>query len=715
MTSLIKKIKSKYIQKVLFDYVPLNLKIEILKYNKNILYNNINREDLKKYLILKKIIKPIANCEDYLSIINRIFSNKKINDNLTIFCNYLNKNGFIPQINKINDNKEILNYINSFKIGFNNEFIDNFYDNNNIFEFIKLYEFCNKYGNKLKEITLMDNNIPNIYDKKECYFILKYIIKNSNIEKIEDRHFDGDKSLFLKIFDLDYNEEIYEHKYTKEKNQKDIIDIIKGIKYYSLYFDEHLDKNKTIKNFIDIILLNALKLEELKITQINKENSSYFAKLLKNLNNLKVLSIYKSDDELLFNNIANVIKDNSLFKLEMNLNYFDEGINIINKNLNSLRELTIKINHKKDNNNKILKVLSNIVKLNKLKIFAKFPIIYENNINYLEFNLIEFLEIPIYIKHNVFDFNSFFEKLPKLKILKFNGIHFSNKIEILEQNINILKNYKLDANLIKNLQKIKFINCQKNSSFFIIKVIQLLSETKIKDNITEIKIENCEFDENININNLFESFLHFKNITNLHLNNIIFKKGQNFYYDKFNNFQKLEKLYFKGLDCEQNNIHLLSFLSYLSEKCKYLSDIGLSCKKLNSDDMNLILPKLKNFKFISKIHLFDGYTISDYFSFRDKNYIEIINLNSIDDYYLIDIRDINIKKENNYKITKSTIYPKIFINDYIKENKNNKFCNKSEKYYSYQNLFSSNSHIKILHYSHNEKSFILSELINKEL
>ena len=29
----------------------------------------------------------------------------------------------------------------------------------------------------------MDNNIPNVYDKNECYFILKYIIKNSNIEK----------------------------------------------------------------------------------------------------------------------------------------------------------------------------------------------------------------------------------------------------------------------------------------------------------------------------------------------------------------------------------------------------------------------------------------------------------------------------------------------------------------------------------------------------
>jgi len=36
------------------------------------------------------------------------------------------------------------------------------------------------------------------------------------------------------------------------------------------------------------------------------------------------------------------------------------------------------------------------------------------------------------------------------------------------------------------------------------------------------------------------------------------------------------------------------------EKCKYLIDIGLSCKKLNSDDMNLILRKLKNFKYFDE-------------------------------------------------------------------------------------------------------------------
>ena len=713
MNSVIKRIKSKYIVKSLFEYVPLNKTLEIIKYNKNIFNNIFNNKEYKNILILKKFIKPIANCEDYLPIIKRIYNNNPINNpnnNCSLFCDYINKNIFIPQINKLNDNKEILNSLKSFKIGFNYQFIDNFYNNNNIFEFKILYDFCNEYGNKIKEITFMDNNIPNVYDKNECYFILKYIIKNSNIEKIEDRYFDGDKSLFLQLFDLDYNDEIYEKYYTQykiKKNEKDIVEIIKGLKYYSLYFDECFDKNKVIKSFIDVILLNALKLEELKITEINKENTSYFVKLLNNLNNLKALSICKSDDELLFNNIANVIKDNSLFKLDMNLNYFEEGINIINKNLNSLTELTIKINRKREDN--ALKILSNIVNLQKLKIIAKFPIVYKNNINYLDFKKLEFLEIPLYIKDYIFDFNNFFEKIPKIKTLIFNGIHFKNNNEIKEQNINILNNYKLNVNLVKYLQKIKFYNCQKNSSLFILKFLQILSV--IKDNIISIKIENCEFDENININNLFDSISIFKNISNLQLNNINFKKGQNFYYDKFNNFQRLEKLYLKGIDYEQNNIHLLSFLSYLYEKCRYINDIGLSCKKLNSDDINLILKKLKNFKYISKINLFDGYTNLDYYAYRDKNYIELIDFNTINDYCLIDLRNINIKKKINSMTSKSYIYPKISINNYIHDN-NNKFCNKIEKYYCYQNLFTHNSNIKIIHYSNNEKTFIICEIIN---
>ena len=434
----------------------------------------------------------------------------------------------------------------------------------------------------------------------------------------------------------------------------------------------------------------------------------HFITLLKNLKNLKSLSITSIPDNELFNDISNVINDNSLNKLEMNLNYFDEGINIINKNLNSLKELIIKIKYKREDSLQIVQTLSKIVNLTKLKIIAKIPIINEDNIKYLSFNNLKYLEMPLYIKKSMFNLNNFFGKTPNLETIIFNEIHFSNNITIRDQQIN------LNVNLLKKLKKIKFLNCQKKSSFFIKKILDILSPTKIKDNIKEIKIENCEFDDDININALMKSISYYNNISNLQLNNISFQKWENFYYNRMNNFIYLKKFYFKGLDCEQTNIHLLSFLSHLSEKCKYLIDIGLSCKNLNSDDMNLILRKLKNFKYLMKANIFDNYKLSDYYAYRDKVGIRIIDFNQIIGQYMIDLRNLNIKKNTNNIITKSIISPKIVINDDFCEINYKIFSNKQEKYYSYQNLFNKNANTKVMYYLKDQKSFIIDEIILSE-
>ena len=412
-----------------------------------------------------------------------------------LFVHYFNRNNpFFPQINNINDNEEILKSINYFKIGFNDIFINNFFNHQNIFEFNKLVEFCNKYGHKIKEITFMDNNIIGLDKKQMYFFIMKYIIKNSNIEKIEDRYYNilGD-SLFFKIFKSDYSEDIFEKQFSieikKEKNQKDIMDIIKGIKYYSLYFD--CNNNKIIKYLNDVILLNSKEIKELKVSQIDKENSLEFIKLIKDLNNLESLTIENvSVYPFLFDEISKEIKENSFTKLEMSLNHFEEGINIINKNLISLKELTLKINYKKNNKIQLFKVLSNLTNLNKLRIIADFQIINNKDINYFSFKKMYYLQIPLYIKNIKFDFNYFFEKVPNLEIIKFYGIQFDKNNELRNNN-----DIKLNEKFIQKLEKIKFYNCHKNSSFFIIKLLGLLSKTRIKDNITEIKIENCDFDE----------------------------------------------------------------------------------------------------------------------------------------------------------------------------------------------------------------------------
>ena len=118
-----KKIKSKYTLQNIFEYVPFHRTIKIIKYNKKLIYKlDYSVEDIKNYLFLNKIIKPISNCEDYLPILKRILSSKNSYINIiNYFCNYLNKNNneFIPQINRIKGNEYILNKLNSFKIGYN--------------------------------------------------------------------------------------------------------------------------------------------------------------------------------------------------------------------------------------------------------------------------------------------------------------------------------------------------------------------------------------------------------------------------------------------------------------------------------------------------------------------------------------------------------------------------------------------------------------------
>ena len=724
MNNLIKRIKSKYILQILFDYVPLIKGINLIKYNRKLKSDlDLDYNKIRSYFFLQKIIKPIANCEDYIPIIEKFikFPNNKLDmfnkneDAIDLFCNYFNRNTpFIPQINKIKNNEKLLSSLYYFKIGFSSHFINNFYNNENIFEFKNLFDFCNKYGKKIKEITFMDNNIANLSNKKESYFIFKYIIKHSNVQKIEDRYFDGEKSVFLKLLDLEYNGDIYDKIYLKDdyycKNQRNIMDIIKEIKYYSLYFFHNYNVNQILKPFIDIICFNSKNLEELKLTKINDENSSSFINLLKDLNNLKSLTIESiPDNHSFFDDISKVIKENTLKKLEMNLFYFEDGINIINRNIYSLNELTLKINHKKNNNLPILKTVYNLVNLRKLKIITKFQIFNEKDNKYLSFKYLEYLEISLYIKKGFIDFNSFFENIPNIKTIIFYGIQFDNMIEKEEIKNPFFNEFKNNSKFILFLRKIKFYNCKKNSSFFIFKFLQFLSKIKNKDNITEIKIENCEFDKNIGINDIFNEILKFSELRNLHINNTYFEKGQNFFYDKMNNFKKLEKFYFKGLNNEQNNIHLLSFISHLSEQCKNLINIGLSCKNLNSDDINLILKKLKDFQFLAKVNLFDNYTKVDFYSDRDKTYNGLIDLEKIKDYYMVDLRNINITK--NYISIKinSNFYPKIAIKDYFHENKNQLFSNKNEDYYSYQNLFSENSKIKIMYYS--KKFFIINEIL----
>ena len=721
--SKLKKISSKFVIKNALDYIPIYRRIKICKYNKkylSLIQNGYdNKKDLMRDLfLLKKTIKPIANCEDYIPIMQRILQNHPNQKNFyNLFIQYLNENKkFCPQINKIKDFEKYLEQLDAIKIGFNREFIDNFY-NNGQFNFEELIGFCDKYGNKISEITFMDNNVPSLLEKKESYLILMYIIKNSNLRKIEDKcFFQNDKSLLTQLLNLDNDDYIEKYyidnniDYNPNKNAKDIVKIINGLQKYSLYFTESSNYNNIIKSFVEMILLNAKNLEELEITTINLENTRHFLNLLQKLNKLRALSITSStDNPSLYNQIANVFLDNTFKKLEINVQRFSEGNNIIKKNAKSLEELTLKINSRKDISLDLVQVLSKLVNLKKLKILAKIPLINKDNIKCLSFPSVQYLEMPLCIKKYMFDLNTFFEKVPKLKKLKLNGVYLTTDLETIATNAKMINNIKLNENHLQSLKKIIITDGQKNATVLIFKIINQISNLKINENIKKIKIENCQFDKNLDINTLMKPISLFHNLRNLQLNNVSFQNGKNFFYDKMDNFKYLDKFYFKGLDCEKYNIHILSFLSYLSEKCKYLNDIGISNKKLNSDDMNLVLGKLTSFKYLTKVSIFDNYTFSDYFAYRDKYYSSTIDFKQIKNHYLVDLRNIDVKKNEKDKNTESYFSPKININDYLNDYKKKTYINKVENYYSFQNLFNAKSHTKVMHYLKEEKNFVIDE------
>ena len=727
MKDILKKVKSKYIIQNIFGYLQFKKTIKIVKYNKKLI-NKLDYlyEDVKIFLFFSKIIKPISNCEDYLPIIKRIlFKKVKMKKITNLFCEFLNKNNneFIPQINQIKGNEDILDQLKFFKLGFNDQLLEYFYnlynEDENLY-FLKLSEFCKKYGKKIKEITFMDNKISEQIDCDICCFTIKYIINNSKIEKIEDRFYDENtNSIFTDIYDLYYDElfeEDYLNNFGENKNKKKITDIIKELKSYSLYFDKinNFKLNELVSAFCGNILKNGKKIEELEITKINKNNGLFFIHSIKNLSKLKSLIIScKSKNKLFFNRLAKRIKKDSLHKLEININNYIEGYRIINKNTNSLIELTLKISNKTKNNIIIIKTISNIINLKKLKLINEFEIFDDDNIKYLSLKNVEYLEIPLFVENYLFDLNLFFEKIPKLKKIIFNGINFGDNNDIKWENIN--KIYEFKINNIKYLKKITFINSKKNSSFFIIKLIELFSKTNFKEKIKKIKIENCDLGKEINFFNLIKLISLFTNIKSLSLNNLSFEDAEVINYDEINKFENLEKFYFKGLDYEKNEIKIIYFLYKFSEKCKSLNELGFSCKGLNPYDINLIFQIIQNYRLLTKLNIFDNYSKSDYFTNEEyKFYLSGINIGGINNFCMLDLRNIDLKVESMpINFLDYNEYKKNSINYFfdIKKNSNNLISNKKEKYYFYQNIYN-NSYLNKLFYSGTEKSFIIGDINN---
>ena len=126
----------------------------------------------------------------------------------------------------------------------------------------------------------------------------------------------------------------------------------------------------------------------------------------------------------------------------------------------------------------MIRTLSKIQNLSKLKIICTFPIIDNKNIEYFYLNKVVNFQMSLNINEELFDFNVFFKKLPNLKKLHFHGINFGNN-EFIKLNKNKLMNMKLEVANINKIKNLKFSYIKNTDSFFISMFIQKYPKKKI--------------------------------------------------------------------------------------------------------------------------------------------------------------------------------------------------------------------------------------------
>ena len=750
--SILKNLSNSYIFKETTNFIPLGRTIKIFKYNKSFLNKlNITKEEARLILFMKKLIKPMANMEDYLPALRSRYYHGEIKK---LFCKFLNFSNIIPSITLKSENQEILDLLNGFKICFDNNFKGLFYefnDSEGIPEFApKIFlELTHKYAKKIKEISFMDNTFfySKSNDKKEeenSLTLIKFLLFNSNVNKIEDRYFeDNDNSLFLDLLNSKYNIEKYKTMYNNEYSEKVILnnikDIIFNLKSYSIYFDNY--NSKILRSICDTILNNGKNIEELYVTTIEKKDSIYFLNSLKNLKKLKVLSISSlSDDENIYDEIYKIIPENSLYKLEVNCCFFEEILNIINNNKNSIKILSINIKEE-SNNTLIVKTLSNLPSLTDLKLITNFPLIDNQNINFFSLNKVKNLEMSLFINEKFFDLNLFFKKLPNLSKISFNGINLLNK------NYDNISNLNFDETSIKKLKSFKFLYGNENASFF---VLNFISKFPKKLNIKNISIENIHFKDYIQINNIIEYISLYTNLISLELNYLSFKekRKQIIKYSNLKNLQKIRKISFLGFKYREWGIKDISFIEFIIGNFKHLFEIGISSYYLSYNKINHIFVLLKSLKYLTKIKILNNYS-KNYF-FTEKQEKEDL-LNNIDDsyeleqliedieeeeyedksdksfdslsnehddkgfiklsrylnYFMIDIRNIDFDYIN--ESTEDYHYNKIIINDYFNNDNINSYDeisnNKYEEYYIFKKIYDNNN--LYLRYSRIKDLFIV--------
>jgi len=371
----------------LFNY--LTTVINLLKTkeydHKFLLYLNNNPDYINRYPIINKYIYDKTIHQEYLEWNNKY--PKLWNQIIDYYINDFDFRSSLNNLNHFNIDKKIL--FDKFYNKLNN-LIDytNDYDLRTIINFLIEYSYLNK--DLIKYTILFDLIISNIrYQNNIIYIIHKKYYLNDHKQKIIN-YLKTNNNIYCNVLDeyhIDFYNFLFDNILDINTHIKNYLDLYIN-KYYDIKLNDHHMSIKIYNNLliylINYIFVNNIEYDFNKYDELircdilneyisyNKNFSDKFNIMINNyVENMNEFE-YKCDTNL--RNYINNIHKNNNNKLVYNIIYYDIKINNINKLLDHMNTNNVKYNDKIYNiklyrfinkyQNKIINKYNNLEKLN---------------------------------------------------------------------------------------------------------------------------------------------------------------------------------------------------------------------------------------------------------------------------------------------------------------------------------------------------------------
>ena len=644
-----------------YDYNIVKLRTGIF-YTKNLLENYeifLEEINFKKIINIDEINKydEIVNDNNILNIYNETnYKLKIINNESLSFIEESFQNFIADFKTKYSYENDYLPFIQKFKkiISFeNNDFNNNitFKKNDTMDNIIKLlYEFNDTL---FEQISILKNNSNYIYeiDLKEAYLhyyslILKAFNDTKNIIISLNHSYLFHNSINNIINNLQYNKRAY---------FKEIVNIFSK-KYDFSLINISYDLGENLKIFMEREFNDyefAYIYDYVEIFE--NSTSSFINKILFNLNNLEINTIY------IYNNIFDEL--NSIYRVNNSNSTDNKNTELENNNTIYLNDFNNKYKNKLDNiiNNLISKIKNNIIDDHFIVEFLEkenYKLDSYENITLSDMsNNFENIESIIYYLNNI-KTDEYKNYLYNLLITSFNS-SYTNLInnfitnELID-NINIIINNKLELYIEHMTKKLKneynyylfLLNNTKDLGYSS-KMAFINLYIKLKEAINETIYYNIEYEINYYLD------LFYKENKNLFLNNYL-----NYYINNLNKY-----------DIKVFNLN--QFLNEIIYDKKFnLTIKDISNKLINNDIFKIIKNEINSTLIVKLQKIYD---LCDDFEINIKSILDnkiikdfpedMYNLNELINNY-IQIID-NQKNHYIFKIGKN---PYILINNFINNN-----------------------------------------------